>query len=91
MRVEQSNSEVNKVVLKPFQSSRAKGTNPRKKKTNPRAKGTNVRVNTFLANVLEIVKIKEGRPLTASEIDQLTMATIEFFTSQYFKKVDHAL
>ena len=91
MKVEQPNIEVNKVVLKPFQSSRTKGTNPRKKKTNPRAKGTNVRVNTFLANVLEIVKIKEGRPLTASEIDQLTMATIEFFTSQYFKKVDHAL
>ena len=91
MKVEQPNTEVNKVVLKPFQSSRSKGTNPRKKKTNPRAKGTNVRVNTFLANVLEIVKIKEGRPLTASEIDQLTMATIEFFTSQYFKKVDHAL
>jgi hypothetical protein len=64
MRVEQHNSEVNKVVLKSFQSSRAKGTNPRKKRTNPRAKGTNKRVNTFLA-------------------------TIEFFTSQYFRQDDH--
>jgi len=90
MKAEQSINEVNRVVLKPFQSSRAKGTNPRKKKTNPRAKGTNMRVNTFLANVLEIVRIKEGRPLSATEIDQLTMATIEFFTSQYFKKTDHA-
>jgi hypothetical protein len=90
MKAEQSINEVKRVVLKPFQSSRAKGTNPRKKKTNPRAKGTNTRVNTFLANVLEIVRIKEGRPLSAIEIDQLTMATIEFFTSQYFKKSDHA-
>jgi hypothetical protein len=90
MKVEQPNIEVNKVVLKPFQSSRARGTNPRKKKTNPRAKGTNQRVNNFLANVLEIVKIKEGRPLSTIEVDQLTMATIEFFTSQYFKQVDHA-
>jgi hypothetical protein len=90
MKVEQSNIEVNRIVLKPFQSSRAKGTNPRKEKTNPRAMGTNKRVNSFLANVLEIVRIKEGRPLSAIEIDQLTMATIEFFTSQYFKQVDHA-
>ncbi len=90
MKAEQSINEVNRVVLKPFQSSRAKGTNPRKKKTNPRAKGTNTRVNTFLANVLEIVRIKEGRHLSATEIDQITMATIEFFTSQYFKQVDHA-
>jgi hypothetical protein len=89
MRVEQHNSEVNKVVLKSFQSSRAKGTNPRKKRTNPRAKGTNKRVNTFLANVLEIVRIEKGRPLSTKEIDQLTMATIEFFTSQYFRQDDH--
>ena len=90
MKAEQSDIGVNRVVLKPFQSSRAKGTNPRKEKTNPRAMGTNKRVNSFLANVLEIVRIKEGRPLSAIEIDQLTMATIEFFTSQYFKQVDHA-
>ena len=89
MKAEQSINEVNRVVLKPFQSSRAKGTNPRKKKTNPRAKGTNMRVNTFLANVLEIVRIEKGRPLSTKEIDQLTMATIESFTSQYFRQDDH--
>lgn len=35
MKVEQSNIEVNRIVLKPFQSSRAKGTNPRKRKLIP--------------------------------------------------------
>lgn len=73
-------------ILKKYQTPRGKGTNSRKRKTNPRAKGTNKRVNTFLANILAIVSIKEQRLLTSVEIDQFTQATIEFFVNQYDRK-----
>lgn len=83
MKVEKSRNEALITVLKPYRSSRSKGTNPRKKGTNPRAKGTNKKVHTFLAQVLTIVSIKEGRFLDQTEVDQYTTATIEFFKLQY--------
>lgn len=83
MKLQENRNEVGIKVLKPYGSSRSEGTNPRKKGTNPRSKGTNKRVHLFLAQILKIVSIKEGRTLTDSEIQQLTNATIEFFVSQY--------
>jgi hypothetical protein len=83
MKLQENRNEVGIKVLKPYRGSRSEGTNPRKKGTNPRSKGTNKRVHLFLAQILKIVSIKEGRPLTDSEIQQLTNATIEFFVSQY--------
>ncbi len=76
-------------TLRPYQNPRARGTNPRKKGTNPRAKGENKRVNAFLANVIAIASIKEGRQLTDVEIEEYTIATIDFFTTQYFGKQNH--
>ena len=81
--MELKEKEVVITILNPVKSSRQSGTNPRKRGTNPRSKGTNQRAHLFLAHILEIIAIKEGRNLTEVEIEEYTNATIEFFVSQY--------